>query len=100
MRLSIGEFFYLLREKLRLTGRTAACGEVYLKIKKRKGKEPLELLAMRWPEKEEGGTDAYGEPIDPVDTEITVPLKKFEFFATRLFYDVEFEMDLSVTEEE
>lgn len=85
MRVSINEFFALLKNGLSLRSNGPLCGAVY--VKEIKGER---FLVMHWPEDQTYDLDALGDFKPVVRKPEKIRLDKFERFAKRLFFNAEF----------
>lgn len=90
MQVTIKEFFALLKSGLTLRSNGPLCGDVC--VKKIRGKL---YLCMSWPEDAEYDRDALGEYKALIRKPEKIPLKKFERFATRMFYDAQFSVQIA-----
>lgn len=94
MRISINEFFNLLKKGLSLRGSNPRCGRI--QIETHRGKK---WLVMRWPEDSREEVDEYGDFV-PAPTHVEkISLEKFEYFAARIFHGVEVFMGVDADED-
>jgi len=90
MRISVEEFFAILKNGMTLRSTNPLCGEVY--VSESKGKR---YLVMHWPEDNRIDIDKLGDFKPVVRKPVRIPLERFETFAKRLFNDAEFFMEIS-----